>query len=126
MAFVSPHWPYWYAAFPAQLLAPVACDILFTIGLLVVSEEFPAHMQGLAGAVFNTVAQFGTSIGLTVIAVVAAAVTNSELDQGKERSDELLSGYRAGFWVQFAWMGLACLIGAFGLRKMGSVGVKRD
>lgn len=126
MAFISPHWPYWYAAFPAQLLAPVACDIMFTIGLLAVSEEFPAHMQALAGAVFSTVAQFGTSVGLTVIAVVAAAVTNSELGQGKGKAEELLAGYRAGFWAQFAWMGLACLIGAFGLKKMGNVGLKRD
>ncbi|KAE8444102.1 hypothetical protein EG329_000884 [Mollisiaceae sp. DMI_Dod_QoI] len=126
MAFISPHWPYWYAAFPAQLLAPVACDIMFTVGLLAVSEEFPAHTQALAGAVFSTVAQFGTSVGLTVIAVVAAAVTNSELDQGKGKAEELLAGYRAGFWAQFAWMGLACLIGAFGLKKMGNVGVKRD
>ncbi len=126
MAFISPHWPYWYAAFPAQLLAPVACDIMFTIGLLVVSEQFPAHKQALAGAVFSTVAQFGTSVGLTVIAVVAATVTNSEADQGKGRAEKLLAGYRAGFWAQVAWMGLACLIGLFGLRKMGNVGVERD
>jgi hypothetical protein len=126
MALISPHWPYWYAAFPAQLLAPVACDIMLTIGLLIVSEEFPAHTQGLAGAVFSTVAQFGTSVGLMVIAVVAAAVTNSEMDQGLGRVQELLAGYRVGFWTQFASMGLACMIGAFGLRSIGRVGVKRD
>jgi len=28
MAVTSTRWPYWYAAFPAQLLAPMACDIL--------------------------------------------------------------------------------------------------
>ncbi|KAG0653102.1 Aminotriazole resistance [Hyphodiscus hymeniophilus] len=126
MALTSPHWPYWYAAFPAQLLAPVACDIMFTIGLLAVSEEFPAHTQAMAGAVFSTVAQFGTSIGLTAIAVVAAAVTNSKVHKEKERSEELLAGYRAGFWTQFALMGLACLIGTFGLRKIGRIGLKRD
>ena len=126
MALISPHWPYWYAAFPAQLLAPLACDIMFTIGLLVVSEGFPAHTQALAGAVFNTVTQFGTSVGLTVIAVVAAAVTNSKVDEGKERTEELLAGYRAAFWTQFALTGLACLIGAFGLKRIGRVGVKRD
>jgi hypothetical protein len=90
-----------------------------------VSEEFPAHTQALAGAVFNTVAQFGTSLGLTVIAVVAA-VAKSEGDQGKVRAEKLFAGYRAGFWTAFASMGVACLIGAFGLRRMGRVGVKRD
>ncbi|KAH8766572.1 major facilitator superfamily domain-containing protein [Hyaloscypha finlandica] len=126
MAVVSSHWPYWYAAFPAQLLSPLSCDIMFTIGLLAVSEEFPSHTQALAGAVFNTVAQFGTSLGLTLIAVVAASVTKNEGDRGMRREEELLAGYRAGFWTAFASMGLACIIGAFGLRKMGNVGVKRD
>lgn len=128
MALISAHWPYWYAAFPAQLLAPLSCDILFTVGLLAVSEGFPAHTQALAGAVFSTVAQFGTSLGLTLLAVVAAAVTNGEEGKGKGlgREEELLVGYRASFWTAFASMGIACLIGAFGLRRMGNVGVKRD
>jgi MFS family permease len=126
MALISAQWPYWYAAFPAQLLSPLSCDILFTIGLLAVSEEFPANTQALAGAVFNTVAQFGTSLGLTVIAVVAAAVTESEGGRGVGRDEELLMGYRAGFWTAFASMGVACVIGAVGLRRMGRVGVKRD
>lgn len=90
------------------------------------SEEFPAHTQALAGAVFNTVAQFGTSLGLTLIAVVAASVTKNEGDRGMDREEELLAGYRAGFWTAFASMGIACIIGAFGLRRMGKVGVKRD
>ena len=126
MALLSSHWPYWYAAFPAQLLSPLACDILFTIGLLAVSEEFPSHMQALAGAVFNTIAQFGTSLGLTMLAVVAAATTRSERERGKGEEEGLLLGYRAGFWTAFASMGLACLVGAFGLRRMEKVGIKSD
>ncbi len=126
MAIISSHWPYWYAAFPAQLLSPLSCDILFTVGLLAVSEEFPAHTQALAGAVFSTVAQFGTSLGLTLIAVVAASVTKNEANKGMIKEDGLLAGYRAGFWAAFASMGIACMVGAFGLRRMGKVGVKRD
>lgn len=125
MALTSTTWPYWYAAFPAQLVSPLACDVLFTVGLLVVSEVFPADTQALAGAVFNTMAQFGSSVGLSLMAIIAAAITQSE---GKEKGTEerLLVGYRAAFWLAFAWMGLACLIGAFGLRRMGRVGLKRD
>ena len=126
MALISAHWPYWYAAFPAQLLAPLSCDILFTIGLLAISEEFPADTQALAGAVFNTAAQFGSSLGLTLLAVVSASVTKSEDDHGTSTEEGLLAGYRAGFWSAFASMGLACLIGGFGLRRMGRVGVKTD
>lgn len=126
MAVMSAHWPYWYAAFPAQILAPLSCDIMFTIGLLAVSEEFPAHTQALAGAVFNTVAQFGSSLGLALLAVVSASVTKSEEDHGTGMEEGLLAGYRAGFWTAFGSMGLACLIGGFGLRRMGRVGVKKD
>jgi hypothetical protein len=104
----------------------MACDILFTIGLIAVSEGFPEDTQALAGAVFNTVNQFGQNLGLTQLAVVSAAVTKSEGGQGKGRREELLVGYRAGFWAGFAMTGLACLIGAFGLRCMGKIGVKRD
>lgn len=126
MAITSAQWPYWYAAFLAQLLAPLSCAIMFTIGLLAVSEGFPAHTQALAGAVFSTVAQFGASLGLTVLAMVATSVTKIKGDQGKGREEELLAGYRASFWTAFASMGLACLIGIFGLRRMGKVGVKKD
>ena len=126
MAVISPRWPYWYAAFPAQLLSPMACDIMFTIGLLAVSEGFPADTQALAGAVFNTVNQFGQSIGLTLLAVVSAVVTKQTEDQGKGKEEALFVGYRAGFWTAFALGVPACLIGGFGLRHMGKIGVKRD
>ena len=124
MGLISAHWPYWYAAFPAQILAPLSCDILFTIGLLAVSEEFPPHTQALGGAVFNTIAQFGSSLGLSMLAVVSASVT--ERASGLGSDEQLLKGYRAGFWTAFASMGIACIIGGFGLRKMGRVGLKKD
>lgn len=90
------------------------------------SEEFPRHTQALTGAVFNTVAQFRTSLGLTLIAVIAASVTKNEADRGMQREEELLARYRAGFWTVFTSMGITCFIRAFGLRRMGKVGVKRD
>jgi len=125
MALINPSSPYWYNAFFAQILAPISADILFTIGLLVVSEVFPSDTQALAGAVFNTVTQFGTSVGLTVLTVISAAVTQKE---GAEETEErrLLAGYRASFWTAFAVLVGACVIGGVGLRRMGKVGLKRD
>lgn len=126
MALISPHWPYWYDAFFAQLLSPISADILFTVGLLVVSDVFPVETQALAGAVFNTVAQFGTSVGLTVMAVIAAETTKNSKVKDKASPESLMVGYRASFWAAFSWMALACLVGGFGLRKIGKVGLKRD
>ncbi|KAK5110525.1 hypothetical protein LTR62_005717 [Meristemomyces frigidus] len=126
MALINPHWPYWYDAFPAQLLAPISGDVLFTIGLIIVSASFPAHTQGLAGAVFNTVAQIGTSVGLTVLSVIATSVTKNAGSADGDAARAIMKGYRASFWALFAMMILVCVIGGVGLRKLGKVGHKRD
>lgn len=126
MAVIRPAWPYWYDAFFAQLLSPLSADLLFTVGLLVVSDVFPTRTQALAGAVFNTVAQFGTGTGLTLMAVISSSATQKSGQRNKLGSEALMVGYRASFWAAFAWMVVACVIGAFGLRRMGKVGVKRD
>lgn len=111
---------------PEKILAPLSTDILFTVGLLVVSDVFPAHMQALSGAVFNTCAQLGTAIGLTVTSVISASVTAASRDPDKASPGALMEGYRAVFWTMFAWMVVVCLVSALGLRRVGGVGVKRD
>lgn len=128
MAVINVQWPYWYDAFFAQLLAPLSADILFTVALLVISDVFPPRTQALAGAVFNTVSQFGNSLGLTIMAVISSVATKhaASSNGGDDSPAALLTGYRAGFWAAFAWMMFAFFIGAFGLRRIGKVGVKRD
>jgi hypothetical protein len=69
MAVINPDWPYWDAAFPAQL------DVLWIVGMLVVSEAFPEDTQAFAGGIFNTVAQLGNSLGLAVMGVISTSVT---------------------------------------------------
>ena len=100
--------------------------MLFTVGLIIVSDVFPQRTQGLAGAVFNTVAQLGTSIGLALTAVVSTSVTDQSEYREKDSAPALLEGYRAVFWMLFGWMALACVAGGFGLRKLGKIGEKRD
>lgn len=125
MALVQPQWPYWYNAFFAQLLMPISGDVLFTVGLIVVSNVFPEDTQSLAGAVFNTAAQFGSSLGLTVMQVVSTLTAKGE--PGAAGSPEkLMAGYRATFWAMFALMVSCAFVGMFGLRRAGKVGAKRD
>ena len=126
MAVTNPGWPYWYSLFPAQLLAPLSGDVLFTVGLLVISDVFPPRTQALAGAIFNTVSQLGVSIGLTVTSVISASVTKKTHYSDKGSPEALVPGYRASFWTMFACMLLAVVVGGAGLRKLGNVGVKRD
>lgn len=125
MALVQPQWPYWYNAFFAQILMPISGDVLFTVGLIVVSNVFPEDTQSLAGAVFNTAAQFGNSLGLTVMQVVSTLTAKGH--PGAAGSPEkLMAGYRATFWTAFALMVSLAFVTTFGLRRAGKVGAKRD
>jgi MFS family permease len=126
MAVVDPAWNHWIMLFWAQILAPLSVDVLFTVGTIIVSEAFPEKTQGLAGAVFNTFAQVGSSIGLCLTSVISISVTQRSSFVDKESPQALLQGYRATFWTLFAWTIAACVIGGFGLRRLGQVGVKRD
>ncbi|KAF5680027.1 aminotriazole resistance protein [Fusarium heterosporum] len=124
MALISPTWTYWSAAFFAQILMPFSADVLFTVGLIVVTETFPEDKQAIAGSVFNAASQFGNAVGLAVMQVVSTLVTKQH--KGVPAVEALLEGYKASFWTMFAFMILCATIGGAGLRKAGRVGVKQD
>jgi MFS family permease len=128
MALLNPSWNYFYLAFWAQAFAPFSADVLFTFGLLIVSESFPEEEQALAGAVFNTVSQFGMSLVLGSCQVVALGVigTSDEGSVGEDDPKELLKGYRASFWTMFGYTLCCVVIAVVGLRKAGKVGLKKD
>lgn len=136
MALLDPGWNYFLLAFWAQVFAPFAADVLFTVGLIVVSGSFPEREQALAGAVFNTVAQFGMSLGMGSCQVVALGVIGTDESKsgaadghgstGSEDLKELLKGYRASFWTMFGYMLCCVVIAIMGLRKVGKVGLKKD
>lgn len=126
MALINPKWPYWYMAFPAQLLEPLSADVLFTVGLITVSEVFPENEQALAGAVFNTAGQLGTSVGLALMGVVSGVVTQGSENIDKSGVAALELGYRAGFWTAFGLMLVTCILCVGGLKDMGRIGLKRE
>jgi len=137
MALLDPTWNYWYLAFWAQVAAPFSNDVLFTVGLIIVSDTMPEETQALAGAVFNTVAQIGLSLGMGMCQVVALGVQGEHGDgqaggahggSAANAQDEatLLKGYRASFWTMFAYMVVTVVVAIVGLRKTGRVGLKRD
>ncbi|KAI9926191.1 hypothetical protein MW887_004654 [Aspergillus wentii] len=123
MAVIQPSWPYWGNAFIAQLLQPVSFDALYTVGLIVITNVFPDDTQALAGAVFNTSAQFGSALGLAVLQVISTVITDQS---NKQETQALMDGYRASFWTMFAFMVLCTVIGFFGMRRAGRVGLKQD
>ncbi|KAF3764222.1 hypothetical protein M406DRAFT_258472 [Cryphonectria parasitica EP155] len=125
-------WIYWKSAFPAMILSVISTDLLFNISNLVITTNFPGKSQGLAGGVFNTVAQLGNSIGLAITAMIAAAVTNAAGNDGMVTKGGLtydesaLQGYRSGFWTCFAAAVVSTFISSIGLRGAGKVGKKKE
>lgn len=123
MAVIKPESTYWANGFVAQLLQPTSFDVLFTVGLIVVSNSFDDNNKSLAGAVFNAAAQFGSALGLGIMQVVSTLVTKQS---GAEGIRAIMEGFRASFWTMFAFMILCAVLGGFGLGKTGKVGLKRD
>ncbi|KAL4977587.1 major facilitator superfamily domain-containing protein [Aspergillus desertorum] len=123
MAVIQPSWPYWGNAFIAQLLQPTAFNALYTVGLIIITNSFADDTQALAGAVFNTAAQFGTALGLAVLQVIDTVV--AEHTEGAEATAKM-KGYRASFWTMFGIMVLCGAVGFLGLRRAGKVGLRRD
>ena len=135
MAVMNPAWTYWYMAFWAQALSPISVTVLVTVGMLIVSDVFPDKSQALAGAVFNTVANFGLSFGVGLCQLVALGVTGDQGQAGHSAEDDaekvpegntLLRGYRASFWMMHGFLILCAVVSVLGLRKVGKVGLKRD
>lgn len=122
MALTQPMSSYWVGPFFAQLLLPFSIDVLFTVGLLIISEGFPEDRQSFAGALFNTAAQFGNALGLAIVQVVSAAVTKRTA--APDSRDAILEGYRACFWFDFALMLVCVVVGGFGMQRAGKIGLK--
>ena len=125
MVFATPTSNYWTDAFLANCFNPVGADSLFTIANLLITSVFPPKTQGLAGGVFNTVSQVGKSVGLALVAVIAASVTRSSEFSDKQSPRALLQGYRATFWFCFALILTTFIVSAWGLRRVGTVGHKK-
>ncbi|KAI1245072.1 hypothetical protein MGN70_011960 [Eutypa lata] len=136
MAVNSPDWTYWYAVFWAVLLSPFSANTLFVVSALIITSTFPDDTQALAGAVFNTFSQFGTAIGLAVVAVISSSVSQTYstshahspagVAENAYTPRDLLEGYRASFWFLFGGAILTSVIGAFGLRNVSNKGLKTE
>ena len=126
LAICNPAWSYWVCAFFANCFLPAGPDGLFTVGNLLITSVFPSKTQGLAGGVFNTVAQIGRSVGLVLTQVIAGTITARSHYQDKSSPAALLEGYRASFWFSFAVNITALFIAIWGLRTSGKVSHKMD
>lgn len=80
---------YWAYVFPAMVCATMGIDITYTVSNVFITTNLPSHLQGLAGALINSLLFLGISFCLGV-ADIAVGQT-SHLGQRES--------YKVAFWL---------------------------
>ena len=111
-AVINPALPYWAYGFPSALIIVLGADFVFASGTLFVAKITPPSEQSVAGAVFQSMTQIGTAIGLSVSTIVYNAVLENGsknagiiLDANTDNApkDVQLRAYHDAMWVGFGF-----------------------
>ncbi|KAF8992531.1 major facilitator superfamily domain-containing protein [Cyathus striatus] len=101
---------YWAFGLPATIISVLGADFVFAGGTLFIAKVSLPHELSVAGALFQTMIQVGTAVGITVSTVVFNRVTKHN---GGEIS---LRSYRAAQWTCFAFGCIAITLAALSFR----------
>jgi EmrB/QacA subfamily drug resistance transporter len=101
---------------PGMLLLGLGSGIAFNPLLLAAMSDAAPSESGLASGVVNTAFMMGGSLGLAVLASLAAARTEGLLASGAATQTALNEGYRLAFLAGAGFAAAAALIGATLLR----------
>ncbi|KAI9729241.1 MAG: hypothetical protein M1834_007033 [Cirrosporium novae-zelandiae] len=111
-AIIPPNYNYWSNIFPAMLAATLEVDVAYSVSNVFITTSLPKHMQGLAGALINSIVFLGISFFLGF----ADLVVSNTAYLGKRGS------YKAAFWfgVGCAGVGLVLVVGFVDVGKAKS------
>ena len=101
---------------PGMLLLGLGAGIAFNPMLLAAMSDVRPEDAGLASGVVNTAFMMGGSLGLAVLASLAAARTGTQLAAGAPQAAALNAGYQLAFVVGAVFAAVAALLGAVFLR----------
>jgi hypothetical protein len=108
---------------PAMALAAFGADTVYPCIGLFTTQSLPRKDQGVAGAMFQTVASIGRAMFLPITAAIQASAQMKEIRNGESQRHALLQGFRAAEWFCFACMAVSLLMTIFGLRNIGKIGL---
>ncbi|KAJ6611903.1 major facilitator superfamily domain-containing protein [Mycena sp. CBHHK59/15] len=117
-ALVRPSAPYWAFGFPAAVCSVVGADFVFAAGTLFVAGACAPGEQSVAGGVFQTMTQLGTSLGVTASTIVFNRVQERAMRQG----EDALGAYHASMWAGCGFGVLATLLALVFFRGVGTIG----
>jgi EmrB/QacA subfamily drug resistance transporter len=95
---------------PAMVLLGIGAGMAFNPVLLAAMSDVEPKDSGLASGVVNTAFMMGGSLGLAVLASLAAARTNAWLAQGLGSAEALTAGYSLAFLVGAGCAGTAAAL----------------
>jgi MFS family permease len=97
---------------PSMVLLGIAAGIAFNPLLLAAMNDVKPSDSGLASGVVNTAFMMGGSLGLAVLASLAAGHTQSLIASGTPNVEALNGGYHVAFIVGAIFAALSAVIGA--------------
>ncbi|KAJ7617255.1 major facilitator superfamily domain-containing protein [Roridomyces roridus] len=103
---IIPSASYWAFGFPAAVCVVVGVDFLFSAGMMFVASSVEPGEQSVAGGMFQTMTQLGTSFGVTASTIVFNHVQQWDANGG----EGALKSYHAAMWTGVAFGGLAAIV----------------
>ncbi|KAE9396652.1 efflux transporter [Gymnopus androsaceus JB14] len=119
-AVIVPSAPYWAFGFPAAICSVFGADFVFAGGTMFVAKTVEPHEQSLAGALFQTMAQLGQALGVTITTIVFNQVAATHAKVGDTTPP--LKAYQSAQWTAFGFAILATILGVLCLRGAGIAG----
>jgi EmrB/QacA subfamily drug resistance transporter len=101
---------------PGMLLLGLGAGIAFNPVLLAAMSDVGPSESGLASGVVNTAFMMGGSLGLAILASLAAARTQTLLMAGSAQNAALTGGYQSAFLLGACFAALGALLGGVLLR----------
>lgn len=90
---------------------------------LFTTQSLPRKDQGVAGAMFQTMAGIGRAMFLPITSTIQSEVQTNFERSGRGDKEAFLEGLRAVEWFCVACMGISLLVTAIGLRNIGKIGL---
>ncbi|KAL0945380.1 hypothetical protein HGRIS_000876 [Hohenbuehelia grisea] len=134
-ALVVPSASYWAFGFPAAVLSVFGADFMFASGTIFIARAALPHEQSVAGALFQTMTQVGTAIGVSVTTVVFNRVIHHRAEEAGVSpalpghlipKDVALPAYKAAQWTAFAFGVIAFIVSITCFWNVGVVGHRKD
>ncbi len=101
---------------PSMVILGFGAGMAFNPMLLAAMNDVPQDESGLASGIVNTAFMMGGSLGLAILASIAAFQTNVLVAAGNAQIVALTGGYHAAFLVGAIFTGIAAILSAVLLR----------